>query len=120
MEKLTSGQLELMNHKLLSIKHDLEEQLLISKDTADVVLLDQTMVGRLSRIDAMQQQSMAVSTRQKIQLKLRKVQAALAALEDGDYGYCRKCHELIGYARLDAYPEANLCLACQNEADQHG
>ena len=80
--------------------------------------LDQTLVGRVSRMDAIQQQSMAVSMRQKAQLKLKKVQAALDKMAPDDYGYCRHGDEPIGFQRLTAQPEANLCLLCQDKADQ--
>ena len=76
-------------------------------------------VGRVSRIDAMQQQSMAVSTRGKALLKLKKVQASLKAIESGDYGLCRQCDEAISFGRLNAQPQANLCLICQDKADRH-
>ncbi len=119
MDQLNSDQLKFLHEALLSLEIDLENQLLINKDSADIITLDQTLLGRISRVDAIQQQEMAISTRQKMQLKLHKVKVALTALGRRNYGYCRKCEELIGFPRLKAQPETNLCIACQNRADRH-
>lgn len=115
---LTDAELKELRLRLEEIKDNLIDQLNISKQSADVVSLDQTLVGRLSRMDAMQQQSMAVSTRDKASRRLQRVRVALAAFESGDYGYCRRCDEAIGSGRLRAQPEASLCIACQDRADQ--
>ena len=118
MAPLNSKQLKQLQHALTDSKIKLEKQLIINKDSAGVVKLDQTVVGRVSRMDAIQQQSMVVSTRQIAQLKLKKVQAALNSIANDDYGYCRQCDEPIGFLRLTAQPEANLCFLCQDKADQ--
>ena len=118
MAPLNSKQLKQLQHAITDSKIKLEKQLIINKDSAGVVKLDQTVVGRVSRMDAIQQQSMVVSTRQIAQLKLKKVQAALNSIANDDYGYCRQCDEPIGFLRLTAQPEANLCFLCQDKADQ--
>jgi len=118
VDPLNSKQLKQLQHALTVSKIKLEKQLLINKDSAGVVELDQTLVGRVSRMDAIQQQSMVVSTRQIAQRKLKKVQAALNSIANDDYGYCRQCDEPIGFLRLTAQPEANLCFLCQDKADQ--
>ena len=45
------------------------------------------------------------------------IQAALSRLESGTYGWCVECGEQIGFQRLQAYPSANRCLACQSKAE---
>lgn len=45
------------------------------------------------------------------------IQAALARMESGTYGYCVDCGEGIGFQRLQAYPSANRCLSCQSKAE---
>jgi len=45
--------------------------------------------------------------------ELRDVEAALARMREGDYGRCEDCDEPIPYARLQAYPMARRCVACQ-------
>ncbi len=118
IDDFSESQLQKLEGLLLQSEADLEEQMKISKSAADVVTLDQTTVGRVSRMDAMQQQSMAVSTREKTSLKLKRVQAALRAISTDIYGYCRQCDESIAYQRLLAQPEASLCLSCQEKTDR--
>ena len=119
MNNLTTKQKKKLLLTLRKLESELKEQLQINKQATETVLLDQTAVGRVSRIDAMQQQSIAVSTRGKALLKLKKVQASLEAIESDNYGFCRQCDEAISFGRLNAQPQASLCLVCQDKADQH-
>jgi DnaK suppressor protein len=43
---------------------------------------------------------------------------ALAAIEDGTYGECEECGNPIGFSRLQARPEARLCISCQTRAEK--
>ena len=115
---ISASQLKKLESLLLQSEADLQEQLKISKAATDVVTLDQTAVGRISRMDAMQQQSMAVSTRGKASAKLNRVKAALRAIANDEYGYCRQCDESIAFKRLLAQPEASYCLSCQEQTDR--
>ena len=53
------------------------------------------------------------------QLELDDVNAALQRLESGRFGECERCGEAIAPARLQALPQARLCLACQSAAEHH-
>ena len=99
---------------LIQLKAELEVALADAERTSATVVLDQNSVGRLSRMDAMQQQNMALANKRSLSVRLAKIHKALAALESGDYGYCETCGEEIGVARLTHYPESNLCLSCQS------
>lgn len=46
------------------------------------------------------------------------VKRALAKFEDGTYGICEECGNDIGFSRLQARPEARLCIACQTRAEK--
>jgi RNA polymerase-binding transcription factor DksA len=46
------------------------------------------------------------------------VDAALERIEVGDYGACARCGQPIGFARLEARPEATLCIACARAAER--
>ena len=118
MDELRDDKLQALQASLQRQLLELTEQLQISQQAAGVVTLDQTSVGRVSRIDALQQQSMAISTREMAALKLKRVKLAIQAIADNNYGYCQKCDETIAYKRLLAQPEANLCLLCQDKADR--
>ena len=117
MEKLSSQQIAVIRKQLQQLEKNLSQQMEINRDAASIVALDQTSVGRVSRMGAIQQQSIALSTLRKTHLKLKRVQDALQALADNEYGFCEQCNELIAFERLLARPEANLCINCQNHAD---
>ena len=50
--------------------------------------------------------------------EIASVKRALARIEDGTYGECVRCGGAISPARLDARPEAALCIDCARKADQ--
>lgn len=118
MESLNAQNLQQLRVLLLQSRDELEQQLNIGKTATEAVKLDQTTVGRVSRVDAMQQQSMAVSTREMASQRLKKVKRALQNLDEQCYGYCDGCDEEIAVKRLLAQPEANLCINCQDRQDQ--
>lgn len=79
------------------------------------VELDQQSVGRLSRMDAIQQQSMDIAREQRRQQRRRIVDAALQRLDsDDDYGYCLVCGDDIPYKRLQADPAMTRCIDCSH------
>lgn len=45
--------------------------------------------------------------------ELRAIQGALARLKRGEYGFCQRCGEPISPGRLEALPQATLCVECQ-------
>ncbi len=76
------------------------------------VELDQQAVGRLSRMDALQVQAMALETSRRRGVELRRIAAALARIDEGEYGYCLECGEEIAVRRLELAPAAPLCIGC--------
>lgn len=50
--------------------------------------------------------------------QLRAVRRALAKFDDGSYGLCEECGNDIGFSRLQARPEARLCITCQTRAEK--
>lgn len=76
------------------------------------VSLDQQSVGRLSRMDAMQGQAMAQASERRRQQRVVMIKAALARMEEGEYGYCQTCGEPISDGRLKADPTVPRCVAC--------
>ena len=110
--ELTSEQIESLHQVLLSERARLQELLRLSKEGARPVDLDEP-IGRLTRMDAIQQQQMTKANRSTYEMKLRQVKAALELLGKDEYGFCRSCEEPIGYPRLKARPEAPYCLSCQ-------
>lgn len=76
------------------------------------VELDQTRVGRLSRMDALQDQAMAQETERRRALDLKRIDAALERIADGSYGYCVSCDEPIPVKRLAFDPAIPTCVDC--------
>lgn len=74
--------------------------------------LDQTSVGRLSRMDAMQQQAMAAATEARRQARLRALRAAEVRLAGTEFGWCEDCGEPIAPRRLDLDPTLTRCVSC--------
>jgi DnaK suppressor protein len=48
---------------------------------------------------------------------VRNIQAALRRIEDGTFGTCTKCEEVIGRNRLVAVPWTSFCISCQESVD---
>ena len=81
-------------------------------DDRRTVALDQQSVGRLTRMDALQRQAMAQEQARRRAQEIARIDAALARLQEGEYGFCLDCGEKIAAKRLAADPAAALCLAC--------
>ncbi|MEW8194845.1 MAG: TraR/DksA C4-type zinc finger protein, partial [Candidatus Thiodiazotropha sp.] len=84
----------------------------MSRSAGETVALDQSRVGRLSRMDAMQAQQMAQETARRRQHQQAKIAGALRRIESGDYGYCFVCGEAIDARRLKADPTNTRCIGC--------
>ena len=89
----------------------IEQDRLAEADRAPVAL-DQDSVGRLSRIDAMQVQAMALAQARRRHSKRLAIEAALQRVDTGEFGYCFKCGEAIALARLDHDPALTTCINC--------
>lgn len=98
--------------RLESLREELRATLAGTRDQAETVTLDQSAVGRLSRVDALQQQAMAQAQERRMTLRLAQVEGALARLDNDAYGSCVKCGDEIADKRLQARPEAPFCLDC--------
>ncbi|MBF0444563.1 MAG: TraR/DksA family transcriptional regulator [Magnetococcales bacterium] len=106
-----------MRQLLITRQTELMEICATAKESQDPVELDQTKVGRLSRMDAMQMQSMAQETQRRRELELLRIKGALQRLENGDYGYCIKCDEPINEKRLLLEPAIPTCISCARLAE---
>lgn len=81
-------------------------------EAAKTVTLDQSRVGRLSRMDAMQTQAMAKEAKRRRRILLQRIESALKRIEEDDYGWCTKCEDEIDIQRLKFDPTALLCINC--------
>jgi len=53
-----------------------------------------------------------------LQERLKMIDAALARIEDGTYGQCRRCHQQIPTERIEALPFASFCVECQGHLER--
>ncbi len=89
-----------------------------SHDAAQPVELDQSRVGRLSRMDAMQAQAMSLETTRRREIQISRIDSALQRLAAGEYGDCVRCGEPIDSKRLEFNPSVLLCIACASNAER--
>ena len=98
------------------------EQALIEEETgggdsAATIELDQARVGRLSRMDALQAQQMARAASRRRHAERGRIAAALKRIDDGEYGYCLSCGDVIPAPRLQIDPAAAQCVGCAASAE---
>lgn len=109
MDEATS---EGFKQKLLALRLNIQLQEEAFKETSQPVELDQARVGRLSRMDAMQSQEMALESSRRRQQQLVKIDGALLRIDAGEYGYCFICDEAIDVRRLTVDPTSTRCITC--------
>ena len=110
--------LELFKARLLALREALENVRDIDSGGTATVELDQTRMGRLTRMDALQAQAMSVASKNRREARLRQIDAALRRIDEDVYGWCADCGEHIDARRLEFDPGAVLCIACADKAEQ--
>lgn len=110
---LSKAQIKKFKTKLETLRNELSELSSIAADSRKPVELDQTSVGRLSRMDALQGQAMQLETERRREIEHLRIDAALERIKTGDYGYCTVCDEDIAIKRLEHDPSVPNCIDCQ-------
>lgn len=95
----------------------IDETLHQAQAGAAIVQLDQTQIGRLSRMDAMQQQAMSSGLLERLRLQKRRLLAALDRMREDEYGMCCQCGDEIPLERLRADLAVPFCAVCQQHID---
>lgn len=117
MNKRTDIDIAAMKARLLEMKAELEMLAHEHEHDSDVVELDQTTQGRLSRMDALRGQAMAQEVARRRDAEIRRIDAALQRIEEGDYGFCTSCGGEIQPKRLDFDPSVPNCINCAREGE---
>ena len=107
---------DIARRRLAARKTELEEISQLSEGARATVTLDQQAVGRLSRMDSMQQQAMAQAQERQRRRDLLRIEMAERRLKDGDYGYCTECDAEIPDGRLAIDPMAEKCVRCASRS----
>ncbi|MGI9483720.1 MAG: TraR/DksA family transcriptional regulator [Hyphomicrobiales bacterium] len=114
MDELSEQEIDQFKQRLLLMKEELCDLLHREDDETGPVELDQTSVGRLSRMDALQRQAMAQETERRRHNELLRIEAALKRIEEGEFGYCISTGETIPSARLELDPAVATIVKSQN------
>jgi DnaK suppressor protein len=93
-----------------NILHEIEE---LEEKTQPIA--PDCSLGRLTRLDAMQEKSINEAILAKARIRLKKIEFALGKIANEDYGLCTICEEEIPYKRLCVVPESSICITCANE-----
>ncbi len=110
--------MESIREKLLKQREELLQREETGNEAALTVELDQSRVGRLSRMDAMQAQAMSVESKRRREIKLQRIGSALRRIDNDTFGFCVKCEDEIDPKRLEFDPSALLCIDCANKAEK--
>ena len=101
--------------RLRARRAEVAEAAAAHQDERRPVQLDQTGIGRLSRMDALQDQAMAIELERRREIELSRIDSALERLAEGEYGYCVTCGQAIEQQRLESRP-GNPALSCLRQA----
>ena len=112
MSHLAPEQQEDLRSELERQLERLHRSMRVSGEALRPVELDQTAVGRLSRMDSLQNQSMTRSLHEREQVKLALIEEALRRCADGSYGACVECGTNVPFERLFIFPETPTCQGC--------
>lgn len=69
-------------------------------------------IGRLSRMDAINNKSVNEASLRSAEARMAALQKARQNIDTPDYGRCRKCGQPIGMGRLMLMPESEDCVKC--------
>ena len=109
---LSDAQIGELSEELSRQLERLKRSMKITDEALRTVELDQTAVGRLARMDSLQNQALSEGLRQREAARLGQIVAALQRLDAGLYGSCTSCGAAIPFERLYVFPEAPECASC--------
>ena len=101
-----------LKQQLIDRKKELERLVTAHHNNTRPVVLDQTTVGRLSRMDEIQNQAMSIEMERRRIDETHRIDAALARMEKDEFGYCMTCGDEIEKKRLELDPAIPTCVGC--------
>lgn len=97
--------------RLEELEREILEDMDANPEDSGVVELDSS-IGRLSRMDALQNQQMALELKRRQENQLLRIENAFKRLANGQYGLCVKCKKPIEENRLEVFPDTVTCVRC--------
>ena len=104
--------------QLTELRQEIEALSEVTEEARQPVELDQTMVGRLSRMDALQTQAMQLETERRRAVEIQRIDSALQRIDEGEFGHCVSCGVDIALKRLENDPTPPTCFDCA-EMSEH-
>lgn len=115
----------LRKEKLISFKKQLTERReALSREvqhaTAEFIDSEVVYADAIDQASAEVEKSIAVQMKNRDRLVLAQITEALRRIEEGSFGSCEQCDDVIAEARMRVNPATTLCIDCQTEmeADQ--
>ena len=108
---MEDDEIERLRKKLEELAQEIGQYLRDSELSAAAVEPDKGL-GRLSRMEAMQDQQLVLEMRRRKKRQKLEIQNALDRIGAGKYGKCAFCGKKISFDRLEAFPEVQTCVTC--------
>lgn len=112
ISKLNETEVRHFSRLIRTRLRELDSENALGQQGQSIVELDQQAVGRLSRMDALQNQAMSLAQQNRRDQQARLLLEALVRIEEGEFGYCEDCGEDIAQKRLELNPAATKCISC--------
>ena len=107
---------------LIENQQEIKEKILEEIDKTKVSIADykeitkpispENAIGRVSRMDAINNKSVAEAALRQAEEKLKKLNYMLTQVDKDDFGLCGKCNQPIPLGRLLFMPQSRYCVRC--------
>jgi len=108
---MDSAQREEIREKISRAIEETEKDITAFEELTKPIAPDNA-IGRLSRMDAINNRSINQSQLNSSRSKLIMLKKAMERVDDPEFGICADCGEPIPVGRIMIMPEANLCVRC--------
>ena len=115
----TEGEQEMKTSQCRRLLKSKEEELRKLLGARDGVTISERMPDIMDEVASSVDRDLVIDSLVREAVLLKQVQAALERMNNGDYGICVACGEVIPERRLRVLPWASMCLQCQEAADQN-
>jgi len=99
-------------HKQILDEIDSTRQSVMRYQELTKPIAPENAIGRISRMDAINNRSINEEALKKAELKLNNLQVALSNIEDDDFGICARCKNTIPTGRILLVPQSRFCVHC--------
>ncbi len=114
---MTPDALEVHRQRILSLIEEIKTYLQTMEEARQPIA-PSSALGRLTRMDALSNQGIQQSLLETAQRRLEGFGNALDRIDRGTYGICMRCSGEISPGRLEAVPEAPVCMGCLDKRNR--